>query len=104
MSDEKNQSRPTPATRDHRLWTRLAGVAFSFFGGSDRQAAPPPVVRRHDDVENETNFQLDDIDVETDAEGHHYGVQRHEFRPVQGLQGNTYPYYGGRPPLNAPET
>ena len=104
MSDARSHSSPASNPR-HRVLGALDRMAFRFFGPPERVPAPTgPVVHRHDEVEKEIQGQLDDVSVETDEEGRHYGLQRHEFGPVEGMQGNTYPYYSGRPPLNAPET
>ena len=105
MSEARRQSRSASDPRRHRVLGALDRMAFRFFGPPERVPAPTgPVVHRHDEVEKEIESQLDEVSVETDEEGRHYGLQRHEFGPVEGMQGNTYPYYSGRPPLNAPET
>ncbi|MCC9197563.1 hypothetical protein QNO08_01015 [Arthrobacter sp. zg-Y820] len=104
MSDEKQQPTSGPARRRHSVLGALDRLAFGFFGPPEREASPRPVIHRHDSLEAEIDNQLQAINVETDEEGHHYGVRRIEAKPVTPNPGVIYPYYSGRPPLNAPET
>lgn len=109
MSDEKNLPHTdegpaaVPAHRRHRVLGALDRIAFGFFGPPSREAALRPVIHRHDSLEDEIDDQLRSIAVETDAEGHHYGVRKITPKPITSDPGVIYPYYSGRPPLNAPE-
>ena len=104
MSDETQQPLPGPAPRRHRKLGALGRVAFGFFGPPARETSTQPVVHRPDSLEKEIDDQLGSIVVETDEDGHHYGVRKAEPKPHTPNPGVVYPYYSGRPPLNAPET
>lgn len=46
------------------------------FGPADREDVSAPVVHRHDDFEHASEEDLAQFEVETDSEGHHYGVRK----------------------------
>lgn len=98
---------PAPARhRPHRALSALDRLAFSIFGPPSREPSPSstaPAVPRQDGQQAEIDDQLRSITVETDEYGYHYGLQKMEPKPVRPNPGVVYPYYSGRPPLNAPE-
>lgn len=104
MSDENQESHSAPARRRRSVLGGLDRLAFGVFGPPAGEATPGPVIHRHDSLEDESDDQLQSITVETDEEGHHYGVRKIAPKPVTANPGVIYPYYSGRPPLNAPET
>jgi len=46
------------------------------FGPADHIGEGTPVTHRHDDFENASEEDLAQFEVETDSEGHHYGVRK----------------------------
>lgn len=46
------------------------------FGPADHADTQAPVVHRHDDFEHASEEDLAQFEVETDSEGHHYGVRK----------------------------
>ncbi|MBT1003447.1 hypothetical protein KIH31_12615 [Paenarthrobacter sp. DKR-5] len=46
------------------------------FGPADRADPRVPVTHRHDDFEEASEEELATFEVETDSEGHHYGVRK----------------------------
>ncbi len=46
------------------------------FGPADHIGEGTPVIHRHDDFEHASEDDLAQFDVETDSEGHHYGVRK----------------------------
>lgn len=102
MSDET--TRPGPDTHHRSLLGRLDHLMFQFFGPAEGEVTQLPVVHHHDVIDDEIEDQLRSVEVETDAEGRHYGTQKHVPEPVIPVAPFEYQYYSGRPPLKAPET
>lgn len=107
MSESTHHPGPAPSRhRPHRALSALDRLAFSIFGPPSREPRPSsaaPAVSRQDSRQAGIDDQFQSITVETDEYGHHYGLQKMEPKPVRPNPGVVYPYYSGRPPLDAPE-
>ena len=49
-----------------------------WFGPATQGNAEAPVVHKHDDFEKASEEELGQFVVETDEEGHHYGVRKED--------------------------
>ena len=84
--EEEGMERHEPGSHEDRVhaFMRAMGRLRNVYGAANRRDPGEPERHGHNPEDVKEEHELEGIDVETDSEGHHYGVRRDSTQDSAG--------------------